>query len=231
MMQDTSSIIVTASSHGLGHAIAKIFSQKYNVILHGRKSEIVKKAASEIENVVEFVIGDIREEETLKKIYDAALKYNSSILINNAAIPCYGVKLETMTEKQIIESLSTNLIAPILLSHKLYPVLKKACNGGIININSIVGIEPKKNRSVHSATKWGLRGFSKSLKLEAELDNVKVMNVYPTRIMTTDDFIYGLIPKEVATKIYDNYHEKEMTCDLVIDGRPVKYRPEKKYEA
>tara|TARA_E500000331_G_scaffold353207_1_gene403407 strand:- start:1095 stop:1790 length:696 start_codon:yes stop_codon:yes gene_type:complete len=231
MMQGTSSVIVTASSHGLGLSIAKRFSESYNIILHGRNPGRLLEAATHIDNVVESILGDLRDEDTLLKLYTAGVKHNSSVLINNAAIPCYGTKLEEMTSDQIHESLSTNLISPILLSHKLYPVIKSNSPGGIININSIVGVEPKEKRSVHSATKWGLRGFSKSLNIEALKDNVRIVNVYPTRIMTIEEFTYGLDPSDVSDRIYNNFHDTNILSDMVIDGRPLEYRSEKKYEA
>jgi short-subunit dehydrogenase len=231
MTQDINSIIITASSHGLGLSIAKRFSERYRIILHGRRAKAIDEATSEVNNVVASVEGDLRDSETHMRLHDLAVKHNTSVLINNAAIPCYGIPLEEMSHDQIMESLSTNLVSPIALSHKLYYVLRQNAPGGIININSVVGIEPKKNRSVHSATKWGLRGFSKSLRLESHENNMRIMNVYPTRIMTTPEFAYGLDPDYVSDKIYEHFHNPSGSDDLVIDGRPLEYQPEKKYEA
>ena len=230
MTQDTNKCaLITASSKGLGKAIAKEFDfNGYNIILNGRDEtkvydtqfEINYKIASYV--MCESVIGDLRSDDTIQKLYDVS-KGQISVLVNNAAIPCYGLPLDEMSDDQMWDSLETNLVAPIKLTRKIYPLLKEQGYGSIININSIVGKEPKKFRSVHSATKWGLKGFSKSLRIEAEEHNVKVINVYPTQIKTVKEHTFGLEPYDVAKKIYEEHIDGD-TGELVLDGRPDEFR-------
>ena len=52
----------------------------------------------------------------------------------------------------------------------------------IININSMIGLEPREKRTLYSASKFGLRGFSESLKLESK--DLNILDVYPTNIKT-----------------------------------------------
>jgi 3-oxoacyl-[acyl-carrier protein] reductase len=226
-------VLVTASSKGLGKAIAYQFMlNDYDVILHGRDKEKVRKTKELLENVsVEYrnrtidiscVVGDLRSNDVIEELYKVS-KDKISVLVNNAAIPCYGLSLDEMDKDQISNSLETNLVAPIKLTRKIYPLLKKQGYGSIININSIVGKEPKKFRSVHSATKWGLKGFSKSLRLEAKENGIKVINVYPTQIKTVKEHTFGLEPHDVAKKIYKE-HIDGNTGELVLDGRPEEFR-------
>jgi short-subunit dehydrogenase len=232
MNQDISrNVLVTASSKGLGFEIANVFSDNgFGVIVHGRDGHKVDQACSRIKNSIFSIVGDLRDQTTIDKLSSAASMYNICTLVNNAAIPCYGLNLCKMSKDQILESLNTNLIAPINLIHSIYGTLSKNAPGAIININSIVGIEPKNLRSVHSATKWGLRGFSKSLRIEAKDDNIKVINVYPTRIKTVPEYDYGLDPRDVAERIYSEI-TKDTPGELVIDGRPDEFKPDEKYNA
>ena len=174
-------------------------------------------------NDEKYISGDLRDNKTIQSLFDIS-KGKISVLVNNAAIPCYGLPLDEMDENKILESLESNLISSIFLTQKIYPLLKKQGYGSIININSIVGKEPKKFRSIHSATKWGLRGFSKSLRIEAEENGIKVINVYPSRIKTVAEFTYGLEPEDVAEQIYKEYINSENNGELTIDGRPEEYR-------
>ena len=234
MTQDTNKCaLITASSKGLGKAIAYEFAMNdYDVILHGRDEEKVRQTKELLENdSVEYrnrkidvscIVGDLRSNITIDELYKIS-KDKISVLVNNAAIPCYGLPLDEMDEDQVWESLETNLVAPIKLTRKIYPLLKKQGYGSIININSIVGKEPKKFRSVHSATKWGLKGFSKSLRIEAEENGIKVINVYPTQIKTVKEHTYGLEPSDVAKKIYEEHIDAD-TGELVLDGRPEEFR-------
>ena len=231
MTQDTNKCaLITASSKGLGKAIAKEFAfNGYDIILNGRDETKVYDTQFEINHKIvndvmcESVIGDLRLDDTIQKLYDVS-KGQISVLVNNAAIPCYGLPLDEMDVDQVWESLETNLVAPIKLTHKIYPLLKEQGYGSIININSIVGKEPKKFRSIHSATKWGLKGFTKSLRIEAEKHNVKVINVYPTQIKTVKEHTFGLEPSDVANRIYQEHMIGEHWDELVIDGRPDEFR-------
>jgi len=230
VMPDTNKcVLVTASSKGLGKVIAKEFaSNGYDIILHGRDQEKVYKTQYEINHQIktdvmcESVIGDLRSDDVIEKLYEAS-KGQISVLVNNAAIPCYGLPLDEMSDDQIWRSIETNLLAPIRLTQKIYPLLKEQGYGSIININSIVGKEPKKFRSVHSATKWGLKGFTKSLRQEAFDHNVHLINVYPTRIKTIKDFTYGLKPSKVADEVFKSH--RHSLVERTIDGRPKEFRP------
>ena len=219
--------LITASSKGLGRAIATIFAQNnHDIILHGRDVHKIKETKERLQqygiNVYE-VSGDLREKETIANLYEIS-RNKISVLVNNAAIPCYGIPIQEMSLEQVMNSLNTNLVSPIKLTHKIYPIFLQQGHGSIININSIVGIEPKRFRSVHSATKWGLKGFTKSLNIESQENNINVINVYPTRIKTVTEFTYGLEPLDVAQEIYQEYAHGEADGELVIDGRPKEFR-------
>ena len=109
--------------------------------------------------------------------------------------------------------IDVNLRAPVLLSFLLKDGLTN-----IININSMVGLEVKKNRTLYSATKWGLRGFSNSL--ESEQDLIKVLSVYPTNIKTNPEMTNAMEIDYVVQSIYDAFLEGK--SNLVLDGRPKK---------
>ena len=132
VMPDTNKcVLVTASSKGLGKEIAKEFaSNGYDIILHGRDQEKVYKTQYEINHQIEndvmceSVLGDLRSDVVIEKLYEASIG-KISVLVNNAAIPCYGLPLDEMNEDQVWESLETNLVAPIKLTKKIYPLLKQ----------------------------------------------------------------------------------------------------------
>ena len=79
----------------------------------------------------------------------------------------------------------------------------------------MVGLETKQPRTLYSATKWGLRGFSNSLK--AENEKIEILDVYPTNIKTTPDRENAMDIQMVVDKIYDAYTSKE--TDLILDVR------------
>ena len=79
----------------------------------------------------------------------------------------------------------------------------------------MVGIEPKKNRTIYAATKWGLKGFSESLKKEET--KTKILDVYPTNIKTWPERENAMEIDFVLNKIYEAMINGE--SELILDGR------------
>ena len=79
----------------------------------------------------------------------------------------------------------------------------------------MVGLEVKKPRTLYSATKWGLRGFSQSFKAENSLINT--LDVYPTNIKTRPDIENAMDIDMVVNKIYQSFLNKDKK--LILDGR------------
>lgn len=224
------SVIITAASKGLGRAIAFEFAKNgYNLILNARNKDLMEQTLEELKKnfkdiSYESVIGDIRDIEVLDKLCESGKKMNATILVNNAAIPSRGVNFEELDDSYIDENIGINLIAQLKLSLRLYKWFIENKKGCIINMNSIVGIEPKHNHNVHSASKWGLDGFSKCLRIEAKKYNIRIISVYPTRIKTSPEYEYGMEPQYVAEKIMDCYLNKN-DDELILDSRPLEFRP------
>ena len=88
--------IVTGSSRGIGKAIAREFAKNgYSIVLNARDESELKQSLSEITNEItgtdskiSYVIGDVSDEETCKKLIAEAInKFGKiNVLVNNAGI-------------------------------------------------------------------------------------------------------------------------------------------------
>jgi len=174
-------VLITGSSNGLGESLALIFSQNnYNIILHGRNEQKLEEIRKKIikNNVECYVVkGDINSNDTLKELSTLAKEKNISILINNAGINLDGV-FENASQLDIEAVLTTNLISLIKLTNYIYKFFIEKKSGMIININSMDGFKVKPLKAVYCASKFGLKGFSDSLRFEAKKNNIRVMEVY-----------------------------------------------------
>ncbi|MEK6882757.1 MAG: SDR family NAD(P)-dependent oxidoreductase [Nanoarchaeota archaeon] len=221
-------VLITGSSKGLGKELAFVFADNnFNVVIHGRDSAKLEEVKKEIlkRNVeCEIVEGDLVEEETINKLENISKEKNIFVLINNAG---YGIKetLEEMDENEIDLLVKTNLIAPIKLTKRLILPLEKN-NGSIININSVSGLEFQQDRTIYCASKWGLRGFSETFRLEALKKGINILNIYLSRVKTRPEFEYGMETAEVVEKIYEAYKNKEE--DLILDDRDEEIKKWKK---
>ena len=144
------------------------------------------------------------------ELIDLAIKSNVQVLINNAAILCSGKKLNTLEDSYIDNSIELNFKIPILLVKYLYENLKS-----IIMINSMAGINPKKNRTMYCSTKSALKMFSETLMLETDIN---ILNVYISKLKKSNDD-FGLNMDEVSSMIYRSFKNQEKY--LNIDGRVI----------
>ena len=187
-------VLITGASRGLGNCLANKFEEEGHYIFRhmGKKHY------------------DLQDTNKLLKLSREAKDLGVGLLINNAGILCPGIEFKSYNKKQINEILDVNLKAPILLTSMLIDNLK-----GLININSFLGLEFKSNRTIYSAAKWGLRGFSNSLRMEK--NELNILDVYTTRFNDPDKSKCMDINK-VTDCIYDSYFNKEK--ELILDGRP-----------
>ena len=190
----SSRVFITGTSSGLGKFLAAKFTDKgHAVIFHNGHADF-----------------DLRNEDQIRLLAEKVVESIANVLINNAAIICPGTELQEYSVELINDMINVNLRAPILLTYYLLPYLTD-----VININSMVGLEVKKNRTLYSATKWGLRGFSNSLK--QELEEINVLDVYPTNIKTTPEKENAMEVENVVEEIYQAFVTKEQ--ELILDGR------------
>lgn len=224
------SVIITGSSKGLGEGLAYFFSSKgYKVIIHGRdKQSLYNVERNILQNMAEsiHVLGDINSTTTLDELERIANEENVSLLINNAGVGCPNLAFENIDDQHVDNIIGTNLVAPIKLSLRLYRIFAKKQSGTIININSLCGLEHHHKRALYSGSKWGLRGFSDVLKIEAEERGIRIIDVYLGRTKTKPEFKYGMTVEYVCQKIFDCYESNDCK-ELVLDNRPDEYKQSK----
>ena len=204
-------VLITGSSKGLGRKLAYIFAQnKYNVIIHGRDQPAMAEVADEVLKkgvVCDAVLGDLSSPKTIDNLYEVAKKRELDILINNAAMYAHKPFTE-MSAKDLRRIIEVNLIAPALLTMKIYPIMKAHKSGTIINISSMAATVANELEAAYCASKHGLRGFSRSFWYEASRNGVRMMSISLGAMRTSmtayrEDHAQLIDPFEVAIKIFN----------------------------
>lgn len=220
-------ILVTGASSGIGREIAKQFLNKdYFLILSGRNKEGFDYTKDK--KNVEVVIGDITKSETRKKIKELIVnKYKRlDILINNAGIT-FVQPFEDNKEDELLKLFEISLKTPILLTHDLYETMKAQKTGTIVFINSSAGKQGYPNHTMYSAMKFGLNGFSQSLRLEAKKHGIRVISVHPGGVNTTmysnakikPDVTQYMDPKKLAEVIVYLSETSDLSPDEITINR------------
>ena len=207
-------VLITGSSGGLGNHLAYYYSEKgHEILLHGRN----EKKLIEIQNAInkkgsnaKYIVADLSDQKDIELLCNKAIQENIKILINNAGIVCPGLPLHELSQENIETMIHVNLIAPIKIINSLINNVDH-----VININSMVGLEAKKNRSLYAASKWGLKGFSECLKKEEII--FKILDVYPTNIKTWPERENAMDLDFVLKSIYGAMINNKK--ELILDGR------------
>jgi short-subunit dehydrogenase len=103
------------------------------------------------------------------------------VLVNNAGVNHRGV-LSERSAAELTNILDTNLLAPVLLTHAALPHLREG--SAIVHIASLAGKVPVPHEAAYSASKAGLRAFSRALGVELGGRGVTVSSVNPGPVDT-----------------------------------------------
>jgi short-subunit dehydrogenase len=181
-------ILITGASGGIGSAlVATLLDEGAEVLLSGRDhtglANVVKEHADG--NRTTLFAADLTSASDRARLCDFAARWRGGvdILINNAAVNDFAL-LTSQSAESIDLAMATNLIAPIDLCRRLLPCLGHSTDAHIVNIGSVFGSIGFAGNAVYCATKFGLRGFSESLRRELANTNVRVHYFAPRATRT-----------------------------------------------
>ncbi|TMS39896.1 hypothetical protein L596_006352 [Steinernema carpocapsae] len=182
--------IVTASTKGIGFAIAKRLGlDGASVVISSRKERNVKEAiaALRLEGVdADGLVAHVGIAGDRKKLIDFTLdRYGKlDILVSNAAVnPHYG-DLLTISDDQWDKLLQLNVQAAFLLTKEAVPHLEKTGNGNVVFVSSIAGYAPIEGIGAYSIMKTALIGVNKTLSQSLAHRNIRVNAIAPGIIRT-----------------------------------------------
>lgn len=206
--------VVTASTEGIGYAIAKrLGDEGASIVISSRKEDNVKQATASLRESginVEGVVCHVGSAEQRKKLFDfAKQKYGGiDILVSNAAVnPAVSPILDT-DEKVWDKIFDVNVKCSWLLAKEVYPELIRRGGGNIVFIASIAGYQPMEPLGPYSVSKTALIGLSKAIAKEVVNDNIRVNCVAP-----------GVVDTKFASAITSSDMARDKTLSIVPMNR------------
>ncbi len=196
-------VLVTGSSKGIGAAVAQRFATSRDkvVVTYLRDAESAQNIARECQRlgakevlVLPLDVTDLKSVESLAaRVIEKFGRID--ILVNNAGVTV-AKNLAEQTDGEIEKQINTNLFGVIRVTKACLPNITQT----IINIGSSLALRGKKRLTAYSATKFGVRGFTRSLA--AERPDLRVLTVNPSLTATGTEKTAGAPPSEVAEIVW-----------------------------
>lgn len=178
--------IVTGGARGMGSATTELFAREgAMVVIVDVLDDEGTALAEELGDSVSYHHLDVSDEEGWKALAKAVTgKYGRiDILVNNAAVFAHALIEET--ESDVFRRLlDINLVGPYLGMKTVIPYMKNQGKGSIMNVSSVDGLRGSCGSGAYNASKWGLRGLTKAVAMEAGPFGVRVNSIHPGAVDT-----------------------------------------------
>ena len=208
--------LISGGARGMGESHARaLVAEGAKVVMGDVLDEEGADAAADIGDSARYIHLDVTSEDD----WSAAVALAESefgpvnLLINNAGIVVFGpTGVGSIAEfRKIID---VNLVGTYLGMHLTAPSLRKAGGGVIINVSSSAGLVGNASVPGYVASKWGVRGMTKSAALDLARDNVRVMSLHPGAIRSA---MTAQIPEEITTdNAIPRFGEQEEITKMVL---------------
>ena len=198
-------VLVTGSSNGIGEKSAIRFAEKGSkvVVTYFGSEEDGKKVFEKCNELSEAILLrlDVSDEKSIKRaLKDILKKFGGiDILVNNAGILSRKFFLEQSLD-EIKNQVEVNLLGVMNLTWLFLPHLAKSEEAIIVNVASVYSYEVDDEVAPYCATKFGVRGFTKSLAEELP-ENVRIYCVNPGLTATKMTDFKGVPAGNVAEVI------------------------------
>jgi len=211
-------VILTGASGGIGSCLARQLADAgASLTLVDLDKERLQQTGADLASADTLcVAADITTASGRDEIINQTMEQYGRInmLINCAGINPFGVYAE-QDATAIEKTIEVNLLAPMLLTHGVLPVMQKQQQGHIVNIGSTFGSIAFAWFTAYSASKFGLRGFSQALRREFQGSGIDVTYVAPRAVKTAinSEAVY-----EMAKKVKMNFDEPEAVAGKIMQA-------------
>ncbi|HEY1180494.1 MAG TPA: SDR family NAD(P)-dependent oxidoreductase, partial [Phytomonospora sp.] len=178
--------IVTGGARGIGEAYVRA--------LHGAGARVViadvlvgegRALAGELGSGAGFAELDVTDEAAWDRVVAGVVAEHGAVdvLVNNAGI-ANAAPIEHFTLEKWNTVLAVNLTGTFLCCRAVVPAMKAAGRGSIVNISSVEGLRGSVHLHGYTASKFAVRGLTKSLAVELGPAGIRVNSIHPGLILT-----------------------------------------------
>jgi NADP-dependent 3-hydroxy acid dehydrogenase YdfG len=197
--------VITGASSGIGEATARALAAAgFRVALLARRVDRLDALAEERGDGAVAIRCDVTDRTALVAAADrvAAELGGADVLVNNAGV----MLLAPFTSEQHDDHrrmVEINLLGAMTATEVFLEQLR-AGGGDLVNLSSVAGRTARPGNAVYAATKWGINGWSESLRQELQPD-VRIIVIEPGAVATElTDHINNADAKQAAERMYEH---------------------------
>jgi len=178
--------LISGGARGQGEAEARLFaSEGAKVVIADVLDEAGEKVSSEIGEAARYLHLDVTSEDDWARVVEATVAAfgRLDILINNAGIVRTGY-IEQHTLDDYMAVVNVNQVGVFLGLRAVVAAMRESGGGSIVNISSNAGLEGVEGVVGYVASKWAVRGMTKTAAIELGQYGIRVNSVHPGGVDT-----------------------------------------------
>lgn len=188
---DGGTAVLTGAAGGIGRATAhELVARGSSLVLIDKDADALEAVASDLrarrpDRAVSTYVVDLSDADAALAVATAIRDAhpNLHLLVNNAGV-ALGGRLSQITLEDFDWLMSVNFRAVVVMTHTLLPRLTATRGAHVCNISSLFGLIGPAGQTAYSSSKFAVRGFGDSLRLELAEHEVGVTTVHPGGIRT-----------------------------------------------
>ncbi len=178
--------LISGGARGMGAEEARLFvSEGARVVIGDVLDAEGEKTAAEIGKDALYVHLDVTQEADWKAAVARVEEHfgQLDVLVNNAGILRFGLLEQTELEEYELV-IRINQIGCFLGMKSAAPAMRRAGAGSIVNISSLAGIKGVGGAIAYTASKFAVRGMTKTAAIELGSAGIRVNSVHPGGVDT-----------------------------------------------
>jgi short-subunit dehydrogenase len=189
MKAERARVVFTGAGGGIGRvSVPTLLQAGAAVMLVGRSAARLAPQAQQLARRhgsarVAWHAADLLCSDCIGALATAASSFGANVVVHGAGVPSFG-PLRSLASGDLQRVLHTNLMAPMLLTQALLPLLCSLPSAQVLFVGSALGRLGLPGFSAYSASKFGLRGFAEALRRELGDSAVRVQYLGPRSTRT-----------------------------------------------
>lgn len=215
-------IVITGASSGIGLAAARLFaSYGAKLSLGARSIDLMKSYASEMTDDPSRILctrTDVSVEEDCKNLIEETVRHfgRIDILINNAGISMRA-SFKEVNISVLRRLMDVNFWGTVCCTKYALPYLLES-KGSVVGVISVAGYAGLPGRTGYATSKFAIRGFLETLRMEHQEDGLHVLVFAPgytesnvrNAALLADGTPQGCTPKDESSLM----SAEEVACNL-----------------